>query len=239
VIELSLDNPETVNLAVGRLDRGLTFFRPSIGMTTIDVADIEGAVVVSADGPSARAGILPGDVITKANAQPVGDTATFNTLLAGRKADEDITLEYKDKTGAMKRADVKAFMTPKLFLMTDQTLMINRILVELRARVQTQGDPTEDSVMRLNLAVALARVENWSEARLELQRVKLTDGPGVSNGTVQFLLGVAADRMGNRAEAETAWKAAAQSNASLTEDGPPIKELAEARLAELQRRPAR
>jgi len=117
--------------------------------------------------------------------------------------------------------------------------MINRILVDLRARVQNQGDPVEDSVMRLNLAVALARVENWSEARLELQRVKLPDGPGVANGTVQFLLGVAADRMNNRAEAEAAWKAAAQSNASLTEDGPAIKELAEARLAELQRRPAR
>lgn len=239
VLELSLDNPETVNLAVGRLDRGLTFFRPSIGLTTIDVADIEGAVVVAVDGPSARAGILPGDVISKANAQPVADTAAFNTLLAGRKADEDLTLEYKDKAGAMKRADVKVFMTPKLMLMTDQTLMINRILVELRARVQSQGDPIEDSVMRLNLAVALARVENWSEARLELQRVKLPDGPGVANGTVQFLLGVAADRMGNRAEAETAWKAAAQSNASLTEEGPAVKELAEARLAELQRRPAR
>lgn len=239
VIELSLDNPETVNLAVGRLDRGLTFFRPSISMTTIDVADIEGAVVVAVDGPSARAGILPGDVIMRANAQPVADTAAFNTLLAGRKADEDLTLEYKDKTGAMKRADVKVFMTPKLMLMTDQTLMINRILVDLRARVQNQGDPVEDSVMRLNLAVALARVENWSEARLELQRVKLPEGPGVANGTVQFLLGVAADRMNNRAEAEAAWKAAAQSNASLTEDGPAIKELAEARLAELQRRPAR
>ena len=239
VLELSLDNPETVNLAVGRLDRGLTFFRPSIGLTTIDVADIEGAVVVAVDGPSARAGILPGDVISKANAQPVADTAAFNTLLAGRKADEDLTLEYKDKAGTMKRADVKVFMTPKLMLMTDQTLMINRILVELRARVQTQGNPIEDSVMRLNLAVALARVENWSEARLELQRVKLPDGPGVANGTVQFLLGVAADRMGNRAEAETAWKAAAQSNASLTEEGPAVKELAEARLAELQRRPAR
>jgi hypothetical protein len=239
IIELSLDNPETVNLAVGRLDRGLTFFRPSISMTTIDVADIEGAVVVAVDGPSARAGILPGDVIMRANAQPVADTAALNTLLAGRKADEDLTLEYKDKAGAMKRADVKVFMTPKLMLMTDQTLMINRILVDLRARVQNQGDPVEDSVMRLNLAVALARVENWSEARLELQRVKLPDGPGVASGTVQFLLGVAADRMNNRAEAEAAWKAAAQSNAWLTEDGPAIKELAEARLAELQRRPAR
>jgi hypothetical protein len=52
---------------------------------------------------------------------------------------------------------------------------------------------------------------------------------------VQFLLGLAAERMGNRADAEAAWKAAAATTALLTEDGPPVKELAEARLAQLQR----
>jgi hypothetical protein len=52
---------------------------------------------------------------------------------------------------------------------------------------------------------------------------------------VQYLIGIAAARLGNRTEAETALKAAAASTALLTEDGPPIKELAEARLAELQR----
>ena len=66
----------------------------------------------------------------------------------------------------------------------------------------------------------------------------LTDGPGVGTGTVQYLLGLTSARLGNRAEAETALKAAAASNNLLTEDGPPVKELAEARLAELARGPA-
>ena len=145
-------------------------------------------------------------------------------------------MEYKDRAGTTKRADVKVFMTPRLIGMTDQTLFVNRILVDLRARLLSQGEPLEDSVIRLNVAAALARVENWSEARLELQRVKLADGPGVSNGTVQYLLGLCADRLGNRAEAEAAWKAAAASEGLLTEDGPSVKELAETRLAELQRR---
>ena len=91
--------------------------------------------------------------------------------------------------------------------------------------------------MRLNLAVALARVGAWTEARLELQRVRLADGPGVSNGTVQYLLGLAEDRMGNIAEAEAAWKLAAQTTALETEDGLPVKDLAEARLQGLLRRP--
>jgi len=42
-------------------------------------------------------------------------------------------------------------------------------------------------------------------------------------------------RLGNRADAEAAFKAAAASNNLLTEDGPPVKELAESRLADLSR----
>lgn len=238
VLDLSLDNPEAIRTAIAQLDRGPSFFRPSIGVSVIDVADVPGAVIVAVDagGPAAKAGLQPGDVLVGANAQPVADAAGLATLLAGRKASEDLSLELKDRTGASKRVDVKVFMTPRLIGMTDQTLFVNRILVDLRARLLSQGDPLEDSVVRLNAAAALARVESWTEARLELQRVKLPDGPGVSNGTVQYLLGLCADRLGNRAEAETAWKAAAASEGLLTEDGPAVKELAQARLAELQRR---
>jgi hypothetical protein len=65
----------------------------------------------------------------------------------------------------------------------------------------------------------------------------LNDGPGVSAGTVHYLLGLAAERMGNNAEAEAAWRAAAASMALITEDGLPVKDLAELRLQALQRRP--
>jgi hypothetical protein len=53
---------------------------------------------------------------------------------------------------------------------------------------------------------------------------------------VQYLLGICADKLGSRSDAETALKAAAVSDSLLTENGPPVKELAEAKLAELQRR---
>ncbi|MEO8680441.1 MAG: PEGA domain-containing protein [Vicinamibacterales bacterium] len=239
VLDVNLDNTESVNLAVGRLDRALSFFRPSIGLSVVDVADIDGAVVVAVEpnGPASKSSIQAGDVVIKANGQDVKDAGALAVLLSGRKADEDLTLDLKDKAGAAKRADVKVFMTPRVIGLNDQSLMINRILVDLRARLQAPGEPIADSVMRLNLAVALARVGAWSEARLELQRVKLNDAPGVSNGTVLYLLGLAADRMGNLAEAEASWRAAAATTALLTEDGPPVKELAEARIQELQRRP--
>ena len=239
VIDIDLDSPDATMLAVGRLDRGLSFFRPTLGLTAVDVADMEGPVIVAVDpnGPAAKAGLQPGDVLIKANAQPVPDAAALMTLLAGRKADEDLTLDLKDRAGVAKKVDTKVFMSPRLIGLNDQSLMINKILVDLRNRLQTQGDPTTDSVIRLNLAVALARVGAWADARLELQRVKLNDGPGVAAGTVQYLLGLAAERMGNMAEAEAAWKLAAQTTALETEDGLPVKDLAEARLQGLQRRP--
>jgi len=238
VIEVDLDSPDRAQ-AVGRLDRGLSFFRPSLGLTVVDVVDIEGPVVVAVDpnGPGAKAGITPGEVVLKANSQPVPDAGALTQLLAGRKADEDLTLDLKDKAGAAKKADVKVSMTPRLIGLNDQSLLINKILVDLRGRLQSPGDPLTDSVMRLNLAVALARIGNWSDARIELQRVKLNEGPGVSVGTVHYLLGLVAERMGNTAEAEAAWRAAAATTALITEDGLPVKDLAEARLAGLQRRP--
>ena len=165
------------------------------------------------------------------------DAAALINLLAGRKADEDLTLELKDRAGVAKRADTKVFMTPRLIGLNDQSLMINKILVDLKGRLQSQGDPLTDSVMRLNLAVALARVGLWSDARLEMQRVKLNEGPGVGPGTVHYLLGLAAERMGNLAEAEASWKAAAATTALETEDGLPVKDLAEAKMQGMQRRP--
>jgi tetratricopeptide (TPR) repeat protein len=238
VLELTIDHPETFASAIAQLDRALSFFRPSLGLTAIDVKDVAGAVVIGVDanGPAAKAGIAAGDVIVKANAQAIGDAVALNTLLAGRKADEELTLELKDRAGAAKRADIRVVMAPRLVGLYDQTLLVNRALLDLRSRLQTPGNPVEDSVLRLNLAAALARVENWTEARMELQRVKLPDGTGVSNGTVQYLLGLCADKLGNRADAETAFRAAIASDALITEDGPSVKDLAEARLAEMQRR---
>jgi hypothetical protein len=239
VIDVDLDSAESAMQAVGRLDRGLSFFRPSLGVTAVDVVDAEGPVVVAVDpnGPAAKGGIQPGDILVRANSQAVPDAAALAALLGSRKADESMTFDVKDRAGAAKKVDVTVVMTPRLIGLNDQSLLVNKILVDLRNRLQQPGDPVMDSVMRLNLAVALARVGAWADARLELQRVKLNDGPGVSAGTVQYLLGLAAERMGNTAEAQAAFSAAAASNALISEDGLPVKDLAEARLQTLPRRP--
>src|SRR5262249_51343097 len=128
VVEVTIDRPETFAAAIAQVDRAPSFFRPSLGLTAIDVRDVAGAVVIGVDasGPAAKAGIAAGDVIVKANAQPIADAVALNALLAARKADESLTLELKDKTGAPKRADVAVAMAPRLVGLYDQTLLVNR-----------------------------------------------------------------------------------------------------------------
>lgn len=126
---------------------------------------------------------------------------------------------------------------PRLIGLSENGLLANRILLDLRSRLAAATDPYQQSVIRLNMAVAMARVEDWAGALEELQRVKLPEQTGVGNGTVQYLVGLAAESLGDRAAAETAFKAAAASNSQLTETGPAVKELAEGKLAQLQRAP--
>ena len=238
VIELSLDRPDTIANAVAQLNRSLTFGQASIGITTIDVADVPGPIVlnVNAKGPASQAGIQTGDVVVKANGQDIATSSALIAFLNARSANDSVSLELKDKAGVAKKADVKVLMTPRVIGMGDQTLLANRIVVDLRNRLASSPSAAEEPVIRLNLAAALIRLESWGDAQAELQRVQLPDGPGVGKGTVQYLLGLCADKLGSRADAETALKAAAASDSLLTENGPPVKELAEAKLAELQRR---
>src|SRR5262249_12336921 len=172
------------------------------------------------------------------NDQAVANAAAVATALGTHKANDTLSLELKDKSGATKKADVKVQMTPRVIGMSDQMLLANRLVADFRTRLLAPGTAAEESIFRLNPAAALARLQAWSDARAELQKVKLPEGPGVGNGTVQYLLGLCADNLGNRAEAETAYKAAAASESWITEDGPPVKEMAEAKLADLQKRPA-
>jgi membrane-associated protease RseP (regulator of RpoE activity) len=237
VFEMSLDNAASIKAAVARLDQTVPLSRPSIGILAIDVADVAGAVVagVEANSPAAATGLKVGDVIVQAGGQPLTDATALAKLVSGQAAGQNISMEVRDVAGASRRIDLPVFLTPRVIGLAEQGVPVNRVLLELRARSADITDPFEQSVVRLNTAVALGRVGEWSAAQAELRQVKLPDRPGVGNGTVQYLLAVAAEALGNRAEAEAAYKAAAATESLLTDDGPRVKDLADARLAELQR----
>lgn len=239
VVEVALDSPPSIAAAVARLDRSISLSRTSLGLQLIDVADVPGAVIVGIDANSTAVSTAArvGDVVLQADGKPVTDAAALTTLVEAHNPGDVVALDLRDAAGAAKRVELKVLPTPRLIGLSEQGLLANRILLDLRARLAEATDPFEQSVVRLNMAVALARVVDWTAALEELQRVKLPEQPGVGNGTVQYLIGLAAENLGNRAQAEAAFKAAAGSDSLLTENGPPVKELAEAKLVELQRAP--
>jgi hypothetical protein len=237
VFDVSLDNTASINAAVAKLDQAVPLSRPSIGILAIDVADVAGAVVagIDANSPATATALKVGDVILQAGGQTVADATALTKLVSGKAAGQNMPLEARDAAGTAKRVELPVFLTPRVIGLAEQGIPVNRVLLELRARSADVTDPFEQAVVRLNTAIALGRVGEWGAAQTELRQVKLPDRPGVGNGTVQYLLGVAADALGNRAEAEAAYKAAMATESLLTDDGPRVKDLAEARLAELQR----
>ena len=234
VIELSIEDGAAIAAALARLDALPAFDRPSAGLTAIDVLDVMGAVVagVEADGGAARAGLVPGEVIVRAGGQPVADGSSFAAVVSQSRGAATLAVEVMDRAGTRRHADVAIALKPRLIAMSDESRLFNNLILSLRARLASAGASDGQSAMRLNLAVALMRVGHWAEGLEELSRVHLPAGPGVSNGTVQYLAGLCHEAMDQPAEAEKSWRAAAADAESLlTEDGPPIRELAERKLA--------
>lgn len=235
VVEINLDQPETVASALAQIDRNLSFFTHSIGVSAVDVVDGAGPVIVSVDaaGPAAQAGLQTGDTVLSVDGKPVVDSAALTAAVEAHAIATSLSVGVRDRTGADKQFDVAVLRRPRLLGIADQTLLMNRTVALLRAQLASSSNADEQAVIRLNLAAALTRLEAWSEARAELQQVKLPDGPGVGSGTVQYLLGLCAARLGDGPGARAAFTAAGASSNLLTEDGPPVRDLAEARLAEL------
>ena len=241
MIEINLEQPDAIAAAVSKIDQGLTFLTSSIGASVVDVVDLAGPVVASVDanGPAAKVGLHVGDIVVSGNGKPVADSAALDRLVAALGNGQSLAVQVQDAAGVRKSLDISVQRRPRVLGISDQTLMVNRSLVILRAQLRDTVDPVEQASVRLNLAAALTRLESWNEAKSELRQVTLADGPGVGPGTVQYLLGLCNAGLGNRVEAEAAFTAAAASSNLLTEDGPPVNELAQARLTELRRGPAR
>jgi hypothetical protein len=238
VIEVDLNDQASRIGMIAQLDEIPPRFLPSVGMLTIDVLDREGAVVarVDAGGSAAAAGIVPGDVIKRVDKQVVASGSAFSALLSARKVGQKLALEYVSRAGDVKSVELTVSTTPRVVPMTDQTVLFNKLLLDYRARMAEKLEPLEMSVLHLNAAMAMIALGNWAEAKKELDQVKLPPGPGVSSTTVQYLLGLCAEGIGQISQAESLWRmVAATPDALLTDEGPELKELAERKLAQLSK----
>ena len=225
VLAVRLQDRRQVAEIHARLERfPATFWHPSLGLTLVDVEDVQGVLVEAVNTTSAAdAGIVRGMVLQLVNGTSVTDAASATALLANLKAGTPVTLTLTDGKAA-KTVTVPVQTMPTLFSLEDQSLMVNPLIARLRARAAVQPD----AAVYLNLAAALIRGGIWAEALSALEKAVLPSGPGVSSGTVDYLRGICLQQLNRFEDARAAWAAAARDGASLlTEHGPPVKDLAE------------
>ena len=235
-ITVTLDSPDSVKQALDRLQTPLVLTRGSLGATVIDILDVKGAIVMEVDPglAAAEAGLTPGDLVQQLDGQPVESALDFESKLGSRQPGQQVSLGVRTRTGQSRSLPVVLRRVPALVTSSDRFQPANVTVAALRALMATTTDPELQPIVRLNLAAALLRAGDSAEALALLKDTTLPAGPGISAGTVLYLLGEAALAQGDQASARQAWESASQAEGRLTDDGPSVKALAARALARLK-----
>jgi hypothetical protein len=235
-VPVVLEQPDSVKQALDRLQTPLVLTRGALGAALIDVLDVKGAVVaeVEAGQAAGEAGLAVGDIVQQLDGQPLESALDLEGRLGSKQPGQQVTLGVKTKAGQTQSLPVVLRRVPALVTSGDRFLPANVTVAALRAQLATTTDPALQPIVRLNLAAALLRAGDAPEALALLKETTLPPGPGVSAGTVQYLLGEAALAQGDQVGARQAWEAASQADGRLTADGPSVKALAARALARLK-----
>jgi hypothetical protein len=239
-IELSLNSPAAAVRTLDASSVTTTLLRRTLGLTFVDVLHRRGPVIVdvasgggaagatgaASAGGAGGAGIVPGDALTHVNGEAVANEQDVRRLLEGLGPATTATLTLQSRAGATRDVTVPVSREPRLVTLAADSGLANISLLDLRTRLsETTG--LDATAIRLNIAGALMRVGQHAAALEELQAIRLPDGPGFSNASVQYLIGLCHDALGRAAEARQAWDAASRApRAILSEDGPLVSELA-------------
>jgi hypothetical protein len=241
-IPINLTDARSIQSAVAYFNGKFRVTRVGSGLSVADVKGVTGAVVLRQPWMlTGETQLVEGDVIVTADGAKVQDGSSFNDLIATRKAGDVVALQVQRKgaPGPLVPVRLTTHEFAQVVAYSDQTLPLNKLLLEFRLAVE-DAPPERQAIRRLNLAVVLMRVESWSLAKAELDKVTLPDlkvGEDISRGTVQYYLGLCLDRLGRVDEADQAYQAAmASRGALLTADGPPVQLLAEQQLKDKSRR---
>lgn len=203
--------------------------RPSLEASFIDVQGVQGAVVVRTNVVSGLAG---GEVVTSAGGKPVTSVAELRAVLAGQNGSATtLPLEVKGAAGVVKKVSSPVVTVVDTLSVRDPALLANRALLDLQGAVAAAPAGIQKVAAAINLAVVHLRLGSWDDALATLKDVQLTEGSGVSAGTIAYLNGLALEGLGRTADAQAAFtRAAASPQARLWFEGPLVAPLATARL---------
>jgi PDZ domain-containing protein/PEGA domain-containing protein len=238
VLTVVLDQSDSVQTAISRLDTPLVLSKPSLGLAVIDVLDVKGVVIVDTEQgqPGAQAGLKAGEIIESVDGTAVTHTADLDARLASHQAGDKVTLTVRaaGANGASRQVPITLTRAAVLLAGTDRFMPSNAIVAVLRSRLAGATEPEDQAVVQLNLGAALLRAGDAQGARAALEKASLPAGPGVSKGTVEYLIAEAAESAGDRGAAALAYQAAAQAEGRLSADGPLVKSLATRALERLK-----
>ena len=209
-----------------------TIVRPSLGVSLVDVADVEGAAVVRVPIGSAGqvAGLTVGDVVVAVNGIPVTSAGELGRALAARGVGTELSLNVR-RTAGSRTVNARVAETPDVVPLVDASRLSNLLLPDMEDAVAVSATALGESAARLNLAVTHIRLQNWDRALRELGRVVLPDGPGVSAGTVSYLTALCLLEVSQLTAAEAALRRAVASEESvLFVGGPRVSPLAQQQL---------
>lgn len=235
VFVLELDQPSSVAAVLERLDLTPDFTMPVLGMLGIDVTGVDGVVIarVEEDGPARAAGLAPGERITQLLGEPTPNEAALTRVLQGRRSADSLPATIVGRDGTTRQVALRPAAAPRLVSVLDRTLPFNALAAQWRHVASGPSGP-DTAMVRLNLAVAALRIGDFDGAREDLAEVKLGPGAGISEGTVQYLLGLAYKGLGDFARAREAWtRAASAERATLSEYGGSVPDLARQELQAL------
>lgn len=236
VITVNTADPASQRRVAERIGAPLPpIVRPSLEVSTVDVAGVSGAVVVRFGSAASAAGYVAGDVIVSAGGQPVTSVADLRSIVAAIRSAGSLDVEVKGATGQTRSITAPVSLVLDTIPLRDPAILYNRALIELRRSAATASTPDTVAAANLNLAVVHLRLGNWDDALAALGKVSLPEGAGVSAGTVAFLRGLCLEGAGRTSEARTAYAAAAEATeARLSSEGPLVAPLARAKLDTLR-----
>jgi predicted negative regulator of RcsB-dependent stress response len=142
-----------------------------------------------------------------------------------------LVLDVTDATGTARKVAGAVSLAPETWPPREASLPYNRALIDLQDSLEAAPPSVETTAATLNLAVVQMRLSSWEDALTTLASVKLPDGSGVSAGTVMYFTGLCHEALGHGSEAQAAFtKAAASTEARISQDGPLVAPLAQRKL---------
>jgi len=244
-LTLSLDDAAQVEDLLAKLDSRSRLGRAWIGVELIESHRSVNPIVIRVrrESPAAKAGVKVGDRIVAVGGRDLRKPLDLESILSGMREGSRASMMLQTPGETPRQVNLDIGTTPVILRADAQGGLRSRFVSEMSFVSRLEADAGRSSgatrsAALLNLGVALMREGQCQAALREgLSEVSLPEGPGVSAGTVRYFEGLCLEQLNRHEDARRSFGLAAEADEATlwTNDGPPVAERAQRRLAGLER----